>query len=126
MAVEVADKISLEVGQYLFREGDDGDMAYLVVSGNIEISKKADSSIVILAVVGRGEFVGEMALVDDFPRMASARAVAPSVVLPVTRESFARKVATVDHVGQHLIKRFVGIIREQANELVRLRTMQKY
>ncbi|MBF0130585.1 MAG: cyclic nucleotide-binding domain-containing protein, partial [Alphaproteobacteria bacterium] len=102
MAAEVAEKIALEAGQYLFHEGESGDRAYLVASGRIEISKKAEDDVVVLAVVGRGEFVGEMALVDDFPRMASARAIEPTALVVVTRDSFTRKVSSLDHVGQHL------------------------
>ncbi|MEO5374581.1 MAG: cyclic nucleotide-binding domain-containing protein [Alphaproteobacteria bacterium] len=118
---EKTEKIQVSAGQRLFHEGEPGDRAYLVMSGRIEISKKTRDDEVILAMVGRGEIVGEMALIDDMPRMATARAVEPTTLVIVTRESFRRKVEALDPVSAHLFTKFVRIIRDQANELAQLR-----
>lgn len=120
MPVEKSEKVECPAGQRLFHEGEPGDRAYLVLSGKVEISKKVRDDEVVIALVGKGEIVGEMALVDDKPRMATARAVEPSLLVVVTRESFRRKLDALDPVTGHLFKKFVGIIRDQASELASL------
>lgn len=120
MPVEKSEKIECPAGQRLFHEGEPGDRAYLIMSGKVEISKKVRDDEVVIALVGKGEIVGEMALVDDKPRMATARAVEPSLLVVVTRESFRRKLDALDPVTGHLFKKFVGIIRDQASELASL------
>ncbi len=70
-------------GAYLFREGDPGDELYAVVEGRVLISKYIQGGgDEALALLGRGEFFGEMALIDGQPRSADARAEgAPATVL---------------------------------------------
>ena len=62
-------------GDEIFREGDPAEDAYVIASGEVEIVKELDGAEVILARLGAGEIFGEMGLVDDKPRSASARAV---------------------------------------------------
>lgn len=122
MPTEKAEIINCQAGERLFLEGDSGDRAYLVVSGRMEISKKVGGGeTTVLAVVGKGEIIGEMALLDNTPRMATARAVEPTVLAIVTRQQFQAKVEGMDQVTRHLIRKFVGIIRAQADELAVLR-----
>lgn len=78
-------------GDYLFREGDAGDELYAVVEGRVLISKYIPGGgDEALAILGRGEFFGEMALIEGKPRSADARAEGG----PVT-------VLTLDHETVH-------------------------
>ncbi len=61
-------------GTVVFREGDDGDRACVITTGEVEVLKASGSRDVLLAVRGPGDVVGEMALLDAAPRMASIRA----------------------------------------------------
>src|SRR5437764_10890959 len=62
-----------EAGSDLFRAGDAGDSMYLIEKGKIQISmKSSDGEELILAVLGQGDFFGEMALIDGHPRSANA------------------------------------------------------
>jgi signal transduction histidine kinase len=66
--------VRLEAGDVLFREGDPGDRAYMVTSGQVEILKNAERRQVLLAVRGAGDVIGEMALLHEEPRSATVRA----------------------------------------------------
>ena len=69
-----ASAASLPAGETLFNEGDEGDHAYVITEGQIEILRIADRRELLLAVIGEGAVVGEMALLTAAPRNATARA----------------------------------------------------
>src|SRR5690348_5670866 len=67
----------LKKKKFLFHEGDSGDALYIIVSGELEIFKGRadDPQRQILAKLGPGEYLGEMSLLENKPRFASARAL---------------------------------------------------
>jgi len=81
-------EVRLEPGAALFAEGDEGDSAYVIVDGDIEIVKQALNREVLLAVLGPGAVIGEMALLHEAPRMASGRSRTGATLLEVPRASF--------------------------------------
>lgn len=101
-----------QTGQHVFREGDTANTAYFVESGEIEIYRgDEDSDPNILGKIGQGGIFGEMGLVDDQPRMASARAVKQTVLISVGREAFKQKLAKTDPFIRGLLTIFVRNIR---------------
>jgi CRP/FNR family cyclic AMP-dependent transcriptional regulator len=62
-------------GQVLFHEGDDGDDMYIIQSGRVAIKKKVKDGDTTLAVLEKGDFFGEMAILERLPRSASAEVV---------------------------------------------------
>ncbi len=80
---------TLAEGEVLFEEGDPGDSFYIVYSGAVEILKtRPDGSEEKLAVRRGGEAFGEMALLNDAPRSATARAQADTQLVSVARDDF--------------------------------------
>lgn len=76
---------SFPAGRVLFSEGDPSDRAYLLRSGRVEIVKNTERGSVRLAVLSAGDLVGEMGLLEERPRSATARAlddVTADAVLP--------------------------------------------
>jgi CRP/FNR family cyclic AMP-dependent transcriptional regulator len=71
----------LDKGHYLFRENDPSDAMYVIKSGKIAIVKSKGSSEIVLAELGPGQMLGEMAFFDDKPRSASAKAVVEAEVI---------------------------------------------
>lgn len=68
-------KLQYQAGEIIFRQGYPGDYAYVIVSGQVEIvDVKPDGSIEHIALLEPGQMFGEMALLDDQPRSATARA----------------------------------------------------
>lgn len=83
---EMATRVSLEAGEELFAEGSPGNKAYVIESGELEIVKVSGKRNVLLALRTTGEVIGEMALLQDRPRMASAVARTPVQLITIGRE----------------------------------------
>lgn len=72
----------------LFAEGEIGHEAYIIQKGSIKISKIVDNQEVVLAVLKKGDIFGEMSLLEDKPRMATAETCEECTVLMVNRANF--------------------------------------
>ncbi|WP_039948831.1 Crp/Fnr family transcriptional regulator [Leptospira fainei] len=68
-------KIAVQAGQVIFREGDNNNTMYIVLSGTVEIFFTHKNTATRLALMKKGDFFGEMALFRAKPRTATARAV---------------------------------------------------
>ena len=79
---------SLAAGENLFLEGEAGDRLYVLVQGQIDITAEGK----LVDRLPEGSIIGEMALVDDRPRSATATAVTDSTLLPVDRNRFRELV----------------------------------
>lgn len=76
-------------GEVILRQGDAGDRCFIVVRGTVAIERAATP----VAELGRGEIVGEIALLRDVPRTATARAVGTTELTALDRETFLLVVA---------------------------------
>ena len=104
----------VEAGEMVVEEGDTSTQMFVVIAGELEVVKKGESgSDVRVAVLGPGDWFGEMSIIDVQPRSASVRAVAPTLVLSVT----------ADHVEELLYRRnlkdYALFIMNLARELSR-------
>jgi CRP/FNR family transcriptional regulator, cyclic AMP receptor protein len=79
---------NLRKGEILFRQGDEGIELYLILEGRIKISLSRQMDAVTLAILGQGEFFGEMALLDGLPRSADAIALEDSYLYALNRSDF--------------------------------------
>ena len=84
---EMAQSMSLAQGELLLREGDPGDSMYVVVSGELDVTKLSGGNEVQLARVGAGTIQGEMSAIEGRPRSASVRAITAVDVLKVPRDA---------------------------------------
>ncbi|MGH2376865.1 MAG: cyclic nucleotide-binding domain-containing protein [Candidatus Limnocylindria bacterium] len=77
-----------EPGQEIVRQGDSGVGAFIIRSGKVEIVQEHAGATEKMRDLGPGQFFGEMALLDEFPRSATARALEPTTCLQITRWHF--------------------------------------
>ena len=75
-------------GEVVFRQGHMGDRMYIVSSGEVLIYREARGTETVLARLGSGETFGGLALFDQHPRSASARALGDTTVRVITQEEF--------------------------------------
>jgi CRP-like cAMP-binding protein len=112
---KILDRLVIAEGTNVFNEGDRGDRAYVVQDGVIEIVRNEEyGNPIILGIVEKGGIFGEMALIDDQPRMATARAQVATTVIAVPRGVFAQKLAKCDPFIRGLLGIFVRNIRSMA------------
>ncbi|MBN8532193.1 MAG: cyclic nucleotide-binding domain-containing protein [Alphaproteobacteria bacterium] len=76
----MADDVSFKAGEAIFWEGYPSDNAYVIVSGEVEIFQVRDNGENQLAILGPGQMFGEIGVMDDVPRTASARALKDTVL----------------------------------------------
>ena len=77
-----------EAGDVVFREGDPGKGLFVVLEGTVAIGRTTPGGEEQLATLEPGDSFGELALIDDLPRSATARVVAPSRLLILYRTHF--------------------------------------
>ncbi len=109
-----------QAGEIVFNEGDDGDEAYMILSGKIDITIKSGGKEIILATLERGQIIGEMALIDGQPRMATARAKTETSLSVIPREAFKKRLdwlSEEDRLISHILEIFVARLRRQAQNL---------
>ena len=93
-------------GQFLFREGEMGDAAYIVLKGKVTVFIETEKGPVEVAQLKRGDVVGEISILCDVPRTASVKAVESVRTLKVTKDTFI-----------HLLTEFPEIAIEITREL---------
>jgi hypothetical protein len=102
-------------GEYIFREGDEGDEAYLIIDGTVDIVKISGDQELVIAQVGKGAIIGEMALIDSEPRMASARAASETSVSVIPSDDIKTRfdrLQKFDPIVHRLMNMFVQRMRE--------------
>lgn len=108
-----------KAGEFIFREGAQGDALYIVLSGEILVWKhhgQEDASL--LARYQPGRIFGEMALVDELPRSATAVAARDSDVLYLRRSDFSGLVQTYPDVAMSIMRSLSAIVRESNDSFV--------
>lgn len=110
-------------GAVLFREGDPGQHMYVIQAGRVRISKSLASGPRTLAVLGPGEFFGEMAILNDKPRTASADVVEDARVLMLDSRTFEAMVVGNTEIAVRLIKKLSRRL-DSANALIEILLQQ--
>ena len=80
----LAHEVEIEAGQPLTTEGDDGDAFFMLLDGQIEVTRGGGT----VGQLGPGDFIGEISLIDGRPRTATTTAVGPVRALEVCRPEF--------------------------------------
>ncbi|WP_274364744.1 SLC13 family permease [Paenibacillus thermotolerans] len=124
------ERITLKTGDTLFEQGDPGDRMYIIEDGKLELyTLSAEGSRQVLAVLGEGDTLGEMALLTQEPRSAAATAITDVDLYVIDRETFDRLIEEQASLSKYFIrllsKRLVTTNErlQQSNELRTQRVM---
>lgn len=83
---EMVEEKKISAGEILFTEGSPGHEAYVIKEGELEVLKKSADRELLIAVRGPGEVIGEMAMLEEAPRMATVKARTDSILLAIEKE----------------------------------------
>jgi signal transduction histidine kinase len=106
-----ADILDLAPGAVLIREGDMADALYVVLDGELEVTKQSGNSEIPLAQVGPGSLQGEIAALEGGRRLASVRAIVQSEVLRIPVDTIRGLLAAGPDVALAVIRTAVGRLR---------------
>jgi CRP/FNR family cyclic AMP-dependent transcriptional regulator len=101
--VRISESIRVDGGEYVFEEGERGDHFFIIVHGRIELRKTSGGEERRLAVLKAGQAFGEMALLNQTPRSASAYALEDTYMLSVSRAAFS-EILGGDTLSVRLLK----------------------
>ena len=101
----------LKKGDFVFEEGDEAIFAYVLTEGVIEIVQTTKGEQRVLGKVEKGTVFGEMAIIDGFPRSASARAAADCKVQEVGHKEFINYISKKPDAAFSIMTRLSGFVR---------------
>ncbi len=101
-------EISLATGEILFTEGEVNYSFHVVLEGEIQITKVVSNEKRLLAIHHRGEFMGEVSMLNHSASIASAHATMPSRVLRIELAAFKRLIIECSAVGDTILAAMVG------------------
>jgi CRP-like cAMP-binding protein len=107
-----------DTGAEIISEGGTGLGLFIITEGRVEVTKGEGDSRVVLAELQRGALLGEMALVDDQPRSASATAIEPTRCLLITRGSFQTLVKKDSELAWCLVPALADRIRDMQQRMI--------
>ncbi len=105
-------------GMPIFEEGDSGQAAYIIEQGKVEIFSRREGGDKVLAELGPGEIFGEMALIDNDPRSASARSTGDTRVVVIDRDQILNRLEDTEPVIVLLIKILLHRFRTTQRDLL--------
>ena len=109
-----------EAGHSLFREGDAGREMYVIQSGKVRISKQVRDVEKTLVVLGAGAFFGEMSILNNKPRSASATIEEGAKLLVIDPKTFEAMVRSNAEIAVRLIKTLAHRLQEADDQIENL------
>ena len=116
---EIMVEKSYRKGAVIIEERTEAERFFIIYRGKIEITKKFESDEeFVLSVQSDGDFFGEMALLDEQPRSATARALEPTIVLETSRKNFETLLYKAPMLAYRIMKELSSRLRETGALLV--------
>lgn len=109
--------ISIAKGQELFHEGDEGNWAFIIKDGVLEIIKESNGREVLLALRDEGTIIGEMALLESLPRTATVRARTDTTLFAIQKDEFDRLLHSSPTAMQSMFQTIQKRLRENQAQL---------
>jgi CRP-like cAMP-binding protein len=125
----MSERVAFDPGMRLFRQGDPGDAAYLIIAGEAEVVAETPAGPLVLATLGANEIVGEMAILGNVPRAATVRAKGRLTTLRISKEPFMRMVREFPSMAvammQELAERLAATNNQLSAAQAELRRLQE-
>ncbi len=113
----MSERAGFDDGKVLFRQGDPGDAAYLIIDGEVEIVLEGPAGPVTVATLGANEIVGDMAILTGAPRTATVRAKGRLVALRIAKDPFMRMVREFPNMAVSIMQELAHRVESTNNQL---------
>jgi cyclic nucleotide-binding protein len=100
-------------GHVIFRQGDEGDRAYFIHSGEVEVIREENGAEDVVAKLTKGHYFGEMALISNAPRNATVRALTEARVAVLGKKNFLTLLSVMPSTQEDIMKRVSERAMEQ-------------
>lgn len=118
--------VSFETGDIIIAEGEDGETAFLISSGQVEVSIGQGAGAKVVATLGPGEVFGEMSLVEPGPRSATVRALTDTICTVTTYDQFMGAAQTDLNSAMTLMKTLVRRQRQSSQHVASMNPGIRY
>ena len=109
-------------GDVIVHQGEMGDCMYVIQEGEVEVVRVDNGSIIRLAVLGRGDFFGEMSVFEKEVRSATVRALDKVRVITVDKKTFMRRIQEDPTLAFRIFQTMASRIKQLNEELVSLKS----
>lgn len=128
--LQLVDTLDFPSGNRIVQAGQDGHCLYVILEGRVRISVDSPQGEIELALLGTGDFFGEISLVDDGPRSAHATALESCTLLRITRMTLgvlaglqpAAAIQILGAIGRALVQRLRASNTKYVDILLRQQT----
>jgi len=117
-----SDRMCFQPQQVLFHQGDDGDAAYVIMKGEVDIVAETPNGDIPLARVGENAIVGEIAILCEVPRTATVKAFTRIDTLRIEKEHFLRLIREFPEIGIEVMRELADRLTRTTAELSQART----
>ena len=104
--------LKFQPGEEICRQGEPGDSAYIITEGTAEVLVDSDTGPVLVAVRGKNDVIGEMAILCDQPRTATVRARDSLSALNISKDVFMQLVRSSPDMAVHIIRTLADRLEE--------------
>jgi CRP-like cAMP-binding protein len=111
-------------GSVLFSEGDEGEDMYIVRAGLVAIKKRVQHGEITVAMLEKGDFFGEMALLERIPRTAGAEVVEDAALIVIGSEVFGDMVKSNPEIAVRMLRKYSMRLRETTRQLEELKSLE--
>ena len=120
-----AERLTYDAGQVMFNAGDSADAAYVVIEGTVEISVPTPSGPIVINTMTKNEILGEIAIVGEVPRTATAKALTKLETLKISKELFIKIIRENPDAAIELIRILAARLASTTSQLTRTRSGQR-
>jgi CRP-like cAMP-binding protein len=117
-----SDRVSYNAGQILFHQGDEGDAAYVILSGTADILVDSETGQIKVAKLEPNSIVGEIAILCDVSRTATVRAAEPLEVLKIRKDHFLRLLREFPEMTIEIVRVLASRLSHTTAELIDARS----
>ena len=110
-----SERLTFHPGEVLFRQGDQGDAAYIIVQGDADVIINTPGGPLTVAKIKKNDFVGEIAILCDVPRTATVKATSELVTLRIAKDVFFQLVQQFPQMSVELMRELAGRL-ERTNQ----------